>query len=111
MYAIRREGKQDERFFLYTRSGRGSHVKNHRDRGAPGALSAACKYTLCFTGTFAGGYSSDLYHLLFRPHPHLMLEDKNEWGNPKRFFEWYGILEKITTVKEKDGLTTKAKRL
>lgn len=53
---------------------------------------------------------SDLYHLLFRTHPQLMLEDKNQWGNPKRFIERYGVLEKITTVKEEDGLTTKAKR-
>ena len=39
-----------------------------------------------------------------------MLEDNNRWGNPKRFIERYGVLEKITTVKEEDGLTTKAKR-
>ena len=29
---------------------------------------------------------------------------------PKRFIEKYGVLEKITTVKEEDGLITKAKR-
>jgi len=58
----------------------------------------------------AGGYSSDVYHLLFRTHPGLMLEDNNIWGNPKRFIERSGVLEKITTVKEEDGLTTKAKR-
>ena len=85
--------------------------KNQSGQGyAFGALAAACKYILCLTGTLAGGYSSDVYHLLFRTHPQLMLEDKNKWGNPKRFIEKYGILEKITTVKEEDGLTTKAKR-
>ena len=85
--------------------------KNQSGQGyAFGALTAACKYTLCLTGTLAGGYSSDVYHLLFRTHPQLMLEDKNKWGNPKRFIERYGVLEKITTVKEEDGLTTKAKR-
>ena len=85
--------------------------KNQSGQGyAFGALASACKYTLCLTGTLAGGYSSDLYYLLFRTHPQLMLEDKNQWGNPKRFIERYGVLEKITTVKEEDGLTTKAKR-
>ena len=39
-----------------------------------------------------------------------MLEDNNKWGNPKGFIERYGVLEKITTVTEEDGLTTKAKR-
>ncbi|MBW1781273.1 MAG: DEAD/DEAH box helicase family protein [Deltaproteobacteria bacterium] len=85
--------------------------KNQSGQGyAFGALASACRYTLCLTGTLAGGYSSDVYHLLFRTHPQLMLEDKNHWGNPKRFIERYGVLEKITTVKEEDGLTTKAKR-
>ncbi|EFK08782.1 conserved hypothetical protein [delta proteobacterium NaphS2] len=85
--------------------------KNRSGQGyAFGALAASCRYILCLTGTLAGGYASDVYHLLFRTHPQLMLEDKNLWGNPKRFIERYGVLEKITTVKEEDGLTTKAKR-
>lgn len=85
--------------------------KNESGQGyAFGALACACKYILCLTGTLAGGYASDVYHLLFRTHPQLMLEDNNKWGNPKRFIERYGVLEKITTVKEEDGLTTKAKR-
>ena len=85
--------------------------KNQSGQGyAFGALAAATKYILCLTGTLAGGYSSDVYHLLFRTHPELMLADKNQWGNPKRFIERYGVLEKITTVQEEDGLTTKAKR-
>jgi len=86
-------------------------LKNQSGQGyAFGALASACKYALCLTGTLAGGYSSDVYHLLFRTHPQLMLEDNHKWGNPKSFIERYGVLEKITTVKEEDGLTTKAKR-
>ena len=58
--------------------------KNESGQGyAFGALASACKYILCLTGTLAGGYSSDVYHLLFRTHPQLMLEDHNTWGNPK----------------------------
>ncbi len=85
--------------------------KNQSGQGyAFGALAASCRYILCLTGTLAGGYASDVYHLLFRTHPRLMLEDKSPWGNPRRFIERYGVLEKITTVKQEDGLTTKAKR-
>jgi len=85
--------------------------KNTSGQGyAFGALACACKYILCLTGTLAGGYASDVYHLLFRTHPQLMLEDNDRWANPKAFIERYGVLEKITTVKEEDGLTTKAKR-
>jgi hypothetical protein len=85
--------------------------KNQSGQGyAFGALASACKYVLCLTGTLAGGYSSDVYHLLFRTHPRLMLGDGNKWGNPKGFIERYGVLEKITTIKEEEGLTTKSRR-
>ena len=85
--------------------------KNESGQGyAFGVLACACPYILCLTGTLAGGYASDVYHLLFRTHPQLMIEDKNKWDNPKAFIERYGVLEKITTVREEDGLTTMAKR-
>ena len=85
--------------------------KNESGQGyAFGALACACRYVLCLTGTLAGGYASDVYYLLFRTHPRLMIEDKHTWGNPKAFIERYGVLEKITTVKEEDGSTTMAKR-
>lgn len=85
--------------------------KNESGQGyAFGTLASACRYVLCLTGTLAGGYASDVYHLLFRTHPQVMIEDNNKWGNPKRFIERYGVLEKITTIREEDGLTTRAKR-
>ena len=85
--------------------------KNQSGQGyAFGALASACKHVLCLTGTLAGGYSSDVYNLLFRTHPEMMLSDGNKWGNPKHWIERYGVLQKITTVKEEEGLTTKSKR-
>ena len=85
--------------------------KNQTGQGwAFAALTNTCKYTLCLTGTLAGGYAQDLYYLLYRTHPKLMVDDGNPWGNPMRFMEKYGILERITTVSEEDGLTTKAKK-
>jgi len=85
--------------------------KNQTGQGwAFAALTKTCKYTLCLTGTLAGGYAQDIFYLLYRTHPKLMVEDGNFWGNPMRFMEKYGILERITTVSEEDGLTTKAKK-
>ena len=84
--------------------------KNQTGQGwAFAALANSCKHTLCLTGTFAGGYASDLYYLLFRTHPALMLKDNNPWGNPLKFMEKYGVLERITITCE-DGLTTKARK-
>ena len=103
--------KKMKRFFDMLIADEVHQFKNESGQGyAFGALIRACRYTLCLTGTLAGGYSSDVYHLLFRTHPQLMLEDNNKWGNAKGFIEKYGVLEKITSVKEEDGLTTKAKR-
>ena len=39
-----------------------------------------------------------------------MRADKNKWSHPKRFIERYGVLEKITLVKEEHGLTTKGEQ-
>ncbi len=85
--------------------------KNQTGQGwAFAALVKACRHTLCLTGTLAGGYASDLYYLLFRTHPRLMVEDGNKWGNQTAFMEKYGVLERITTVSDQDGLTTKARK-
>jgi len=98
-------------FFYLLIADESHQFKNQTGQGwAFAALSKACRHTLCLTGTFAGGYASDLFYLLFRTHPKLMVEDGNQWENPTKFIEKYGILERITTVSEEDGLTTKAKK-
>ena len=85
--------------------------KNQSGQGwAFAALAHACRYTLCLTGTLAGGYASDVFYLLFRTHAHLMVADGSKWRNPTGFMERYGVLERITTVDEEDGLTTKARK-
>lgn len=85
--------------------------KNQSGQGwAFAALARACACTLCLTGTLAGGYASDVFRLLFRTHAHLMVADGNKWRNPTSFMERYGVLERITTVDEEDGMTTKARK-
>jgi len=74
------------------------------------ALSGACTYTLGLTGTLMGGYASDLFYLLYRTHPQVMLADDNLWNNPMDFMNKYGVLERITTIPEEDGQTVKSKK-
>ena len=39
-----------------------------------------------------------------------MLADDNPWNNPTGFMNKYGVLERITTISEEDGLTVKSKK-
>jgi len=85
--------------------------KNLSGQGfAFGILSGVCKYTLGLTGTLMGGYALDLFYLMYRSHPAVMLADDNLWNNPTGFMNKYGVLEKITTISEEDGLTVKSKK-
>lgn len=42
---------------------------------AMGVLARKCSKALALTGTLMGGYADDLYHLLYRLHPQMMIED------------------------------------
>jgi len=85
--------------------------KNLSGQGyAFGIVSKVCTYTLGLTGTLMGGYALDLLYLLYRTHPGVMLADDNLWGSPGTFMEKYGILERITTIPEEDGLSVKSKK-
>ncbi len=42
---------------------------------AMGVLARKCSKALALTGTLMGGYADDLYHLLYRLHPRMMIED------------------------------------
>ena len=75
-----------------------------------GILSNVCKHTLGLTGTLMGGYASDLFYLIYRTHPNVMLADDNPWHNPTGFMNKYGVLERITIVPEEDGQTVRSKK-
>jgi hypothetical protein len=76
-----------------------------------GILSGVCKYTLGLTGTLMGGYALDLFYLIYRTHLAVMLADDNSWNNPTGFMNKYGVLERITSISEEDGLTVKSKKM
>lgn len=74
---------------------------------AMGVLAACCSKTVLLTGTLMGGYADDLFHLLYRLNPRMMIEDGfnyNERGSigpaSNAFMAAHGVL--IETRKEMD---------
>ena len=55
---------------------------------------------LALTGTLLGGYSSNLFYLLFRISPDIRKDFK--FRDIKKWMELYGVLEKITFVSTND---------
>ena len=50
-------------------------------------LISKSKYTIALTGTLMGGYSSNLYFLLFRMFPEVMVEHGFDYGRTMQFAE------------------------
>ena len=75
----------------------------HKGRGsaqgiAAGVLADSCGKSLTLTGTLTGGYSSTLFHLLYRFSPEIRAEfGRSEEG---RWIQRYGFLEQ--TVRHSD---------
>ena len=81
----------------------GDEVHEYKSRGsaqgiAAGVLADACGKSLTLTGTLTGGYSSTLFHLLYRFSPDIRAEfGRSEEG---RWIQRYGFLEQ--TVRHSD---------
>ncbi len=81
----------------------GDEVHEYKGRGsaqgiAAGVLADACGKSLTLTGTLTGGYSSTLFHLLYRFSPDIRAEfGRSEEG---RWIQRYGFLEE--TVRHSD---------
>ncbi len=83
----------------------GDEVHEYKGRGsaqgiAAGVLADSCGKSLTLTGTLTGGYSSTLFHLLYRFSPDIRAEfGRSEEG---RWIQRYGFLEQ-TVRHEGDG--------
>ena len=74
----------------------GDEVHEYKGRGsaqgiAAGVLADACGRSLTLTGTLLGGYSSTLFHLLYRFSPDI----RSEFGRSEegRWINRYGFVE------------------
>jgi len=63
-------------------------------------LGKAARKILALTGTLLGGYSSNLFYLLYRVSREIQREFK--FKDIKRWMELYGVLEKITYISNDD---------
>ena len=75
---------------------------------AMACLISKSKYTIALTGTLMGGYSSNLYFLLFRMFPEVMVEHGFDYGRTMQFAEKYGVLEKVYKMDGYDADTVQS---
>ncbi|MBW1953975.1 MAG: DEAD/DEAH box helicase, partial [Deltaproteobacteria bacterium] len=67
-----------------------------------GCLAALSKRTLGLTGTLMGGYSKDLFFLLWRLFPSIM-KDVVPYGETRQFASNYGVLQIVRKTPLKDN--------
>jgi superfamily II DNA or RNA helicase/ribosomal protein S27AE len=65
---------------------------------AAGILASACKKSLAMTGTLFGGYSSTLFHLLYRLSS--TFKKDYEHSQVSKWIDHYGIWERVTKCNE-----------
>lgn len=75
---------------------------------AMGVLARKCRKTILLTGTLMGGYADDLFYLLWRLHPKMMMEDGFRYNARKSlgaagmaFMREHGVIKDI--YKETEG--------
>lgn len=67
---------------------------------AMGELFGAAKYFIGLTGTLINGYSSGMFHLLYRVAAPRMVEDGKPYDVPGQFNYEYGVIQYITRTEE-----------
>lgn len=75
---------------------------------AMAALVAKSNQILALTGTLMGGYSRNLFYLLYRMFPRQMKESGFEYGRTLQFAKRYGIVETTFTEKKEDACANSA---
>lgn len=63
-------------------------------------LYGTSKFFVGMTATLINGYSSGIFHLLYRIVPGLMLKDGKQYGSPGDFDAEYGVVENIYETKD-----------
>ena len=66
------------------------------------SIASAAKRTLALTGTLMGGYSTNLFYILWRLMPQEMAKKDLSFKSPKRFAGSYGVLEETRVEKKED---------
>lgn len=69
---------------------------------AMGEIYNAARKVIGMTATLINGYSSGIFHLLYRVVPHLMRKDGKPYDAPRIFDAEYGVVESTYEVKDAD---------
>ncbi len=69
---------------------------------AMGEIFNAAKKVIGMTATLINGYSSGIFHLLYRVVPHLMQKDGKAHSAPREFDAEYGVVENTYEVTDAD---------
>ena len=67
---------------------------------AMSCLTTRSRKILSLTGTLMGGYSKDLYYILWRMFPARMVNDGFQYGRTMQFAERYGVVERTYDSKD-----------
>lgn len=73
-----------------------------------GQLACRCKEVIGLTGTLLGGYADDIFYLLWRMFPSLMVKHGEKFDGKKGWIEKYGILEKVFKTNSDDNKATRS---
>jgi hypothetical protein len=72
------------------------NYNNNSGQGdAMGELFRTAKKVIGMTATLINGYSSGIFHLLYRTSPDLMLRDNKSYDKPAEFNAEYGVTESV----------------
>lgn len=79
------------------------NYNNNSGQGdAMGELFQAAKKVVGMTATLINGYSSGIFHLLYRITPNLMLKDGKRYDKPTDFNAEYGVTESVYEIAAPD---------
>ena len=79
------------------------NYNNNSGQGdAMGELFQAAKKVIGMTATLINGYSSGIFHLLYRISPNLMLSDNKSYDKPLDFNNEYGVTESVYEIDAPD---------
>ena len=79
------------------------NYNNNSGQGdAMGELFQAAKKVVGMTATLINGYSSGIFHLLYRISPSLMLKDGKRYDKPTDFNAEYGVTESVYEIAAPD---------
>lgn len=81
---------------------------NTAQGNALGSLVASVKKVVCGTGTLFGGRADDVYYLLWRLFPHLMVKEGFQYSEVMKWNELFGNIE--TTVYNQDSRTEQSNK-